>query len=724
MSKLVIVESPTKAKTISKFLGDGFDVVSSYGHVRDLPKGELGVDTEKNFEPKYVIPPKARKTITTLKKEAEKSDGIILATDEDREGEAIAYHLKEALNLEKANPKRIVFHEITKDAIENALKNPRDINMNLVDAQQARRILDRLVGYKLSPFLWKKVVRGLSAGRVQSVAVRLIVEKEREIQKFKPQEYWSVEATLQSQGTRYPQYQSKARYGAGKIQNTNKKQATNHKLQTFTASLHSKDGKVLDKLAIKSKEEANEILAELKNAEWKVANVEQKEHKKNPLPPFITSTLQRTAWNNLGYSAKRTMMLAQNLYERGLITYHRTDSLNVAQSAVSSARNFIEAQFGKNYLPQTPRAYKTKAKRAQEAHEAIRPTNPAQTGEKLKLEGPQKKLYTLIWQRFVASQMSTASFYASAVDISTGTPYTFRATGQTMKFDGFLKVYPMKTKEELLPELKKDEELDLKKLNTNQHFTKPPARYNEASLVKALEAHGIGRPSTYASIISVIQERNYVQKNEQRRLEPNEIGFLVNDLLVEHFPQIVDIDFTAKMEAQLDHVARGEEKWQELISKFYKPFTKKLEEKYKKVKKIDNAVATDKKCPECGKPLVEKFGRFGKFLACSGFPECRHTEPLDKDKPATKDLDVHCPKCAEGKVVERKTRRGKIFYGCSRYPDCDFAVWYKPQIEEISGTAGTKRVVKCPKCESVLVVKNLKTGEKNVCSNKNCPESK
>jgi DNA topoisomerase-1 len=710
MKNLIIVESPTKSRTISKFLGNNYQAVSSYGHVRDLPKGELGIDTEKNFEPKYIIPAKARKTISALKKEIVNSDSVILATDEDREGEAIAWHLSEALKLrelkvksQKLKVERIVFHEITKGAIENALENPRDINMDLVDAQQARRILDRLVGYKLSPFLWKKVVRGLSAGRVQSVAVRLIVEREREIQKFKPKKFWSVQALLS---------QTKIHDD----DNNNKK--------TFIAQLHAKDGKTLDKLAIENKKEADEILAELKDAHWKVGNVEQKEHRRNPLPPFITSTLQRTAWNNLGYSAKRTMMLAQNLYERGLITYHRTDSFNIAQSAVSGARNFIEAQLGKNYLPQTPRIYKTKIKSAQEAHEAIRPTNPDQMPTKLKLEGPQKKLYTLIWQRFIASQMTPANFYSTTVDISTGTSYSFRATGQVMQFDGFLKVYPTKTKEEFLPELKKGEELSLKKLKANQHFTKPPARYNEASLIKALETHGIGRPSTYAGIISTIQERNYAQKNEQKRLEPNEIGFLVNDLLVEHFPQIVDIDFTAKIELHLDHVAQGKEKWQELIGEFYGPFAKKLDEKYKKVEKVSTEVATDRKCAECGKPLVEKFGRFGKFLACSGFPECRHTEPLYKNKSAAEDLGVHCPKCAEGKIVERRTRKGKVFYGCSRYPDCDFAVWYKPQIEEIPGTAGTKRVVKCHKCRFAMVIKNLKTGEKIVCSNKNCPENK
>jgi len=736
MKNLIIVESPTKAKTLTKFLPDKYTVISSYGHVRDLPKGELGIDVEKNFEPKYVIPTKARKKVNELKTATKKADGVILATDGDREGEAIAWHLAQALGLgnnqfpisnDQKNPnnkipnsktktknpqpktynlkpiQRIVFHEITKGAVEKALKNPRDINMNLVDAQQARRILDRLVGYKLSPFLWKKIVRGLSAGRVQSVTLRLIVEKEREIEKFKPEEYWSIQAELEKMTN-------------DKTQMSN--EAQNPNVKKFTAMLHARDGKTLSKLAIKNEEEAKEILDNLKNATWTVQNIEQKEHKKNPLPPFITSTLQQTAWGRLGYSAKRTMMLAQNLYERGLITYHRTDSFYLSPTALGPAHDYIKKELGEKYLPQKARFYKTKSKGAQEAHEAIRPTNPAHAPEKLKLEGPQKKLYTLIWQRFMASQMESAVFAATTIDISTQTPYVFRATGQVMRFDGFMKIYPTNSKEEELPQVEKDELLDLKKLEKNQHFTKPPARYNEASLVKALEKHGIGRPSTYATIISTIQTRNYVQKNEQRRLEPNEIGFLVNDLLVENFPQIVDIDFTAKMESQLDEVAHGKEKWQELIENFYEPFAKKLEKKYEDVKKINTDVATGKKCPECGKELMEKFGRFGKFLACSGFPDCKHTEPLEKNKP--KELGVNCPKCIEGKVIEKRTRRGKNFYGCSRYPDCDFATWYKPHIEEISGST-KKRIAQCPKCKSALVEKNTKKdGEHVACSSKEC----
>ena len=721
--KLLLVESPTKGVTLKKFLGDDYKILASYGHVRDLPKGELGIDVEKNFEPKYIIPTKARKRVNELKKEAKKADEIILATDGDREGEAIAWHLYQALALDKLKIKnqklkidRIVFHEITKTAIEEALKNPKNINMNLVDSQQARRILDRLVGYKLSPFLWKKIIRGLSAGRVQSVALRLVIEKEREIQAFKPEEYWSVEALLEQTQTH----------------NDN---------DTFTAYLRSKNEKSLHKLEIKNKKEADEIIETLKNANYNVKNVEQKEYKKNPLPPFTTSTLQQTAWSRLGYGAKRTMILAQNLYERGLITYHRTDSLNIAASAIFEARNYIDSQLGKNYLPPQARMFKTKSKGAQEAHEAIRPAFAEATAgkptsiqhpDKIKLEGPQKKLYTLIWQRFLASQIMPAIYASTTIDIATQTPYEFRATGQVTKFDGFTRIYLTKSKEEELPQAKTGDPLGLKKLEGLQHFTKPPARYSEASLVKILEKHGVGRPSTYASIISTIQDRNYVKKNDQKRLEPNEIGFLVNDLLVEHFPAIVDIDFTASMEQKLDDVADGKEKWEELIEEFYKPFEENLEKKYEKVEKINTDKKTDKKCPKCNKELVEKMGRFGQFLACSGFPDCKHTESLEKDKP--KELGVNCPKCVEGEVIEKKTRRGKIFYGCNRYPDCDFATWDRPHIEEISGTT-KKRVAKCPKCQKSLVDKKIrlrsvetelrngqakKYGEQVVCSNKEC----
>ncbi|MDX1607792.1 MAG: type I DNA topoisomerase [Candidatus Spechtbacterales bacterium] len=702
MSKLVIVESPTKAKTISKFLGDKYIVTSSYGHLRDLPKGELGVDTEKNFEPRYVIPTKSRKKLTALKKKLKDADEVILATDGDREGEAIAWHLLYALGILTDNKKkkpvdlpveRIEFHEITKSAIENALQNPREINKDLVNAQQARRILDRLVGYKLSPFLWKKVMRGLSAGRVQSVAVRLIVEKERERQKFKPKEYWTIEADLKASG----------------------------KDKKFIAALHSKNGESLDKFAVENKKAADEIVKKLEEGEWKVENVEQKDRKRNPFAPFTTSTLQQAAGHKFGYPAKRTMMLAQNLYERGLITYHRTDSLNLAPGAVSAGRRYIEKEFGKKYLPNKPRFFKTKSKGAQEAHEAIRPTDPTKNPDRLKLQPAQKKLYKLIWQRFLASQMTPAIFAATTIDINTNTEYGFRATGQVMRFPGFLKVYPVKFKEAELPEISKGDALELKKLNPEQHFTKPPARYSEATLIKALEKHGIGRPSTYAPVISTIQSRNYVKKDEQKRLEPTEIGFIVTDLLTEHFPKIVDIDFTAEMEDDLDKIAHGKNDWRKVLDEFYTPFEKKLEKKYDEVKKKDMTEETDKTCPECGKKMLKRMGRYGWFYACSGFPECKHTENIKREGEHHELKDVHCPKCVEGKVVQRKTRKGKTFWGCSRYPDCDFGLWYHPHIEQIEGTT-KHRVAKCPKCNKALVIKGK--NKKVACSNKECDYKK
>jgi len=663
---LVIVESPTKAKTIQKFLGKGYEVLSSFGHVRDLPKNELGVDVEKNFEPRYVIPTKARKTVTLLKKEAAKEKEVILATDEDREGEAIAWHLAEVLKLK--NPERIVFHEITKTAIDQALKSPRQIDMNLVDAQQSRRILDRIVGYKLSPFLWKKIAKGLSAGRVQSVAVRLVVDREREREKFISNEYWTIEALLSKMG------------------------------KEFKAILSKKGGKPVEKLDIKSKQESQEILKDIEGAEYKIIDVEKKEIKKNPFPPFTTSTLQQEAWKRLHYPAKFTMGIAQALYEQGLITYHRTDSVNLSQMALAAAKNFIEETFGKNYWSGFFRQYVSKGK-TQEAHEAIRPAYAENSPEKMKLEDRQLKLYRIIWQRFMASQMAEARFDATSADISAA-DYTFHATGQVLKFDGFLKVYPTKFEESDLPELKKGEVLDLKEIIPNQHFTEPPARYNEASLIKALEKHGIGRPSTYAPTLATVQARNYIEKDEQKRFKPTEIGTVVNDVLEKNFPQIVDIEFTAKLEKELDEVADGKDTFIKTIRDFYAPFEKNLEEKYQEVQKKEfTNKPTGKNCPKCGKPLIEKLGRFGRFYACSGFPECKYTESLAENK-----LNIPCPKCKEGNIVEKRTKKGKIFYGCIRYPKCDFALWDKPINE------------KCPDCGSLLVRK----GKTIKCSNKEC----
>ena len=668
---LIIVESPAKGRTISRFLGNDFVVESSYGHVRDLPKSKLGVDIENNFEPQYIVPAKARPNVKKLKTEAGRAKKIILATDEDREGEAIAWHLVSTLGLQDRpddNIQRIVFHEITEKAIKEALQNPRDIDIKRVNAQQARRILDRLVGYKLSPFLWKKVYRGLSAGRVQSVAVRLIVEREREIQNFKPQEYWTIIAIL----------------ARDKIQDTRDK-------ETFDAILTKIGDKTLDKFAIPNQEEADKIVKNLNEADWLVENIEKKAVTKNPLPPLTTSTLQQDAFRRLGFSAKQTMMLAQQLYEGaelgegpiGLITYMRTDSLNLSEEALRETNFFLQKQFGKNYSIPSPRRFKTKTKGAQEAHEAIRPTDPWRTPESVKkfLEPRQHKLYDLIWRRFIATQMPAAIFDSTAVDIAANSKleilnYAFRATGQVMKFDGFLKVYPLQFSEVSLPELTPKEELQLIELKPLQHFTEPPPRFSEASLVKTLEQNGIGRPSTYAPIISTIQERGYVERYEKRYLKPTDTGFLVNDLLVEHFPAIVDIKFTAKMEEEFDEIAQGEKEWQPVISAFYEPFAKNLEEKYAEVKKIDTTEATEEVCEKCSKPMVIRQGRFGKFLACSGFPECKNTKPL-REEP--QKIGLKCPKCEEGEIIIKKTRRGKIFYGCLRYPECDFASWEDPR---------------------------------------------
>jgi len=697
---LVIVESPTKSKTLRGFLGKNYQIAATMGHIRDLPKGELGVDVENNFKPKYVVPLKARKNVNILKKALEKTETVILATDEDREGEAIAWHLTKALGLGKhqtPNTKpyqRIVFHEITKQAIKEAVKKPREIDMNLVDAQQARRVLDRIVGYKLSPFLWKKVVKGLSAGRVQSVTVRLVVEREKEIKNFKAQEYWSIEALLQSRET--------------------------DAKQEFKALLIKKDGKTIPKLGIKNKKEAKEIVKDLDKTEYKISNVEKKEVKRNPLPPFTTSTLQQESWKKLRFPAKMTMSLAQQLYERGHITYHRTDSLNLSDLALFGAKKFIFENYGKEYWAGFLRKYKAKG-RAQEAHEAIRPTYPDRIPDQLKIKAPKQslrdatgqekldsrqfKLYDLIWRRFTASQMAQAVFDSTAINIEADN-YTFRATGQILKFDGFLKIFPIKFQEAELPLLKENEILELLKLIPSQHFTQPAPRYSEATLIKALEQNDIGRPSTYAPTLSTIQTRNYVEKNENKKFQPTEIGEIVNDLLVKHFPKIVNIKFTANMEKDLDKISQGKEKWQPIVRKFYEPFAKNLEKKYEEVSKKGIIKETEKKCPKCGAKLVIRLGRFGKFYACPKFPECKYTEPLEKQT-----LGIKCPKCGQGEITEKKTKKGKIFYACNQYPKCDFALWDKPLPGRQAGTGEN-----CPKCGSLLV----ESGKKIKCSNKEC----
>lgn len=679
---LILVESPTKSKTLRRFLGKDYQIAATFGHIRDLPQKKFGVDTEKNFKPEYVIIPRSKNTIQFLKKLTEKSKLTILATDSDREGEAIAWHLTQALNLNGENPyQRIVFHEITKQAIKEALRNPRDIDMNLVDAQQARRTLDRIVGYKLSPFLWKKIARGLSAGRVQSVTVRLVVEREREIKNFVPQEYWTILAQL-------------------------KKLPEDGPLVTeFGATLIKKDGKTIPKLGIKTKKEADKILKDLKGAEYKVINIEKKEIKRNPLPPFTTSTLQQEAWQRFRFPAKFTMRVAQNLYEKGYITYHRTDSLNLSNLSLFAAKKFIINQYGKEYWAGFLRKYKAKGK-VQEAHEAIRPTYPNKTPEKLKLDEQGFKLYDLIWRRFIACQMAQARFDSTTIDVFATNyklqtiNYTFRTTGQILKFDGFLKIYPLKFEEKELPSLKIDEILELIKLIPSQHFTQPPPRYTEATLIKALEKNGIGRPSTYAPILSTIQGRNYIEKDERKRFKPTEIGIVVNNLLVNHFPKIVDIKFTAGMEENLDKVAQGKEKWTEILRKFYDPFEENLQKKYQEISKKDLIEKTEKICPKCGSQMIIRLGKFGRFYACSKFPKCRYTEPLEK-----KTLGIKCPKCKKGEIVEKRTKKRKIFYGCNRWPECDFALWDKPNGE------------KCPKCGALLV----ETKRKQIkCSNKEC----
>ncbi len=721
--QLIIVESPTKAKTISKFLGSDYLVEASFGHVRDLPKSKLSIDVKNNFEPVYIIPVKAKEIIAKLKKEAKTASSIILATDEDREGEAISWHLVQALGLgdeaeiakgtEDKRIKRIVFHEITKTAIDHALANPRDIDLNLVDAQQARRVLDRLVGYELSPFLWRKIRYGLSAGRVQSVAVRLVVEREREIQNFNKEEYWSIEAKLSKQKDK----------------------------SVFNSKLYKIGDKTVGKMDIQTEDAAQQITTDLNGANYKVADITKKEVRRNPAPPFTTSTLQQEAARKLGFSAKQTMVVAQQLYERGHITYMRTDSLNLAQSALVQAREVIAAEFGKDYQLAEPRKFANKSKGAQEAHEAIRPTDLSNTPTlmKTKLDRSQSRVYDLIWKRTLASQMQQAVFDQTAVDISAGPKYLFRATGQVVKFDGFIRAYTEGTDEKpedeiegVLPELAVGEALQLHELLPLQHFTEPPARYTDATLIKALEIHGIGRPSTYAPTLATIQERDYVEK-EDKKYKPTEVGFLVNDMLVENFPEIVDINFTSHIEEELDDIAEGKIKWVPVIEEFYTPFKKHLTEKEASVEKKIEVSTTP--CPHCGKPMLIKFGRMGKFLAC---PEegSKVTLPMPEEAAKIKELTektqgelcpicgkpmevkrgrfgyflgcvdypkckgiskiwnktgFKCPNCLAseerkdkpGDVVEKKSRgRGKPFWACTRFPDCTFVINKKPDSQE------------------------------------------
>ncbi|MDP3880876.1 MAG: type I DNA topoisomerase, partial [bacterium] len=661
--------SPTKAKTITKFLPKEYKVESSYGHVRDLPRGAFGVDVENNFQPQYVVPMKSKKRVNELKKIATKADEVILASDEDREGEAIAWHLeqivkgkvhgKRMMNVDKELQaknlpiKRIVFHEITKSAILNALEHPREIQINMVDAQQARRVMDRIVGYQLSPFLWQKVAKGLSAGRVQSVALRLIVDRENEIRAFKPEEYWTVEANLQ----------------------TDKK-------EIFSAELKKINSDTLNKFDIPNEKRAKEIEADLKGASFKVLSVKEADTKRSPSPPFTTSTLQQQAGSRLGFSAKRTMTLAQMLYENGLITYMRTDSVNLSKESLNAAKNYLENEFGKEYALESPRYFKGKSKLAQEAHEAIRPTGTAPAEAISVQDEGARKLYRLIWQRFMASQMPEARFKALKVEIEAkgSENYTLNANGNRLVFDGFLKVFSQKFEEKDLPKLEEGQALEAKDIIPNQHFTEPPPRYSEARLIKTLEEYGIGRPSTYVPTISTIQARNYVEK-DAGKFKPTEIGEMVNKLLVEHFPQIVDFEFTANMEERFDEIAEGKEQWYAILQDFYGPFKKNLDEKLEEVDKEHTEEITDEKCDKCEKPMAIKFGRFGQFLACTGFPDCKNAKPLKKNEP--KKTGVQCPEC-DGELVMKFTRtRGKRpFFGCSKYPECDFATWTDPAKEK------------------------------------------
>lgn len=686
MQNLVIVESPTKARTLAKFLGKKYQIEASMGHVSDLPKSELGVDIENNFEPRYIVPRDKKKKANELKKLAKEAKQLWLATDPDREGEAIAWHLKELMvgdeskSVKGQTVHRVVFHEITESAIKDAFEHPRDLDYQLIDAQQARRVLDRLVGYKLSPLLWKKVKRGLSAGRVQSVALRLITEREREITAFKADEYWLIEVELETSDV--------GRQSSDK----------------FFVSLIEKNGQ---KLKIVNEKEAKEHVSFLTDAKYQINAINKKEVRRFSPPPFTTSTLQQTAGNRLGYTAKRTMMLAQNLYEHGFITYMRTDSFNLAPSAIDLARGFIETKYGKKYLPSQARVFKSRSKNAQEAHEAIRPTNPSLSSEKITGEGltrDHKRLYELIWKRMLASQMIEATLDQTSIEVEANSDlktvksqapligakkegssdsYNLRATGSVLKFDGWLKIYGVDELEEestneedpkkqILPELHEKEKLDLVEVLPSQHFTQPPPRYTEASLIKKLEELGIGRPSTYAPILSTITERFYVER-EERKFIPTALGFAVADFLVKYFPDVFDYAFTALMEDQLDEISRGEREWRKTIGEFYSPLEKKLEETAEVAKRVELPVeVSDKDCPNCGKKLIVRAGRFGKFLACPGFPECKHTESIEEK------IDMKCPDCG-GDIVVRRTKRKKAFYGCKNWPECKFASWTKPK---------------------------------------------
>ncbi|MEK3748420.1 type I DNA topoisomerase [Paenibacillus sp. FSL E2-8871] len=678
---LVIVESPAKAKTIGKYLGSKYIVKASMGHIRDLPKSQIGVEVENDFNPKYITIRGKGSILKELKDASKKVKKVYLAADPDREGEAIAWHLAHALDLDNTQECRVVFNEITKQAVKDAFKTPRKINMDLVNAQQARRILDRLVGYKISPLLWKKVKKGLSAGRVQSVAVKIIMDRENEISAFVPTEYWSITAKL---GIRDSVFEAKF-----------------HKLNGVKKELNQES-------------DVQEVLEAIKNAAFKVSNVKEKERQRHPSAPFTTSSLQQEAARKLGFRAAKTMSVAQQLYEGvelgkegtvGLITYMRTDSTRLSVTAQDEAKELITAKYGEKFLPEAPRQYSKKAAGAQEAHEAIRPTSALREPEMVKefLSRDQFRLYKLVWERFVSSQMASALLDTLSVDIEAGTA-TFRAVGSKVSFPGFMKVYVegnddgTTDEDKYLPPLEAGDALNKQEIEPKQHFTQPPPRYTEARLVKTLEELGIGRPSTYAPTLETIQKRGYVAI-EEKKFMPTELGELVIEQMEQFFPEILNVEFTANMEGDLDHVEEGSEDWVKVLAEFYESFEKRLvfaEEEMKEIE-IEDEVS-DEICEKCGKPLVYKLGRFGKFLACSGFPDCRNTKPI------IKDIGVICPKCNEGKVVERRSKKGRVFYGCDQYPGCDFVSWDRPSTKP------------CPSCGAWMIEKRNKQGTKLQCT--------
>ncbi|MFD7521486.1 type I DNA topoisomerase [Paenibacillus chitinolyticus] len=677
---LVIVESPAKAKTIGKYLGSKYIVKASMGHIRDLPKSQIGVEVERDFEPKYITIRGKGSVLKELKDASKKVKKVYLAADPDREGEAIAWHLAHYLELNDTDSCRVVFNEITKQAVKDAFKTPRPINIDLVNAQQARRILDRLVGYKISPLLWKKVKKGLSAGRVQSVAVKLIMDRENEIKAFVPEEYWTITAMLE----------------AGKA--------------NFEAKFHSMDGA---KKELGSEEEVQAVLKAIEGAPFVVKEVKEKERLRNPSPPFITSSLQQEAARKLNFRAAKTMSVAQQLYEGidlgkegtvGLITYMRTDSTRISPVAQEEAKEYILGKYGESFYPETPRVYTKKGSNTQDAHEGIRPSSVTRDPDSVKefLSRDQFRLYKLVWERFVASQMSSAVLDTMTIDLNVGNA-VFRAVGSKLKFPGFMKVYVegnddgTTEEDKLLPPLKSGDQVVSNEIQPKQHFTQPPPRYTEARLVRALEELGIGRPSTYAPTLETIQKRGYVAI-EEKKFVPTELGELVIQLMSEFFPEILDVEFTAQMEEELDHVGEGKENWVKVLDEFYSSFEKRLEFAEEEMKEIEiQDEVSDEICEKCGKHLVYKMGRFGKFLACSGFPDCRNTKPI------VKDIGVTCPKCKEGKVVERRSKKGRIFYGCDHYPECDFVSWDKPVAQP------------CPNCGSMMIEKRTKTSVNHQC---------